>query len=246
MIERFKCSKEDFEEYLDEQDQYFNDTTLWKILEKKSDYDSGKYELGYQVKAASKAKAMASKLGLNDKRVSFYTKCLGAAFPMYGREGRKRFEEYAKAHNIPYDEKEVFASTIEEALDWSGGFVFEGLRPILLELFDLEKDSTIQEVELAKLYHEQMEILKPYTNISSQAFLNEEIILDEQIEKEIKKLGISATKHQLIEYKNTRNINLATMEDEEIEDYYKKLDSYKDYAGDECFIKFLMHEGYSY
>ena len=243
MIERFKCNKEDFEEYLDEQNQDFDGTTLWKVLQGKSEYGLEKSEKGYQTIATLKASLMASRLGLNVERASFYTKCLGAAFPAYGKEGEKCLKEYAEAHNLTFDKKEIYASVIEESLDWSGGFVFEGLREILLELFDSSKDSNIHEVELAKLCHEQMEILKIYDRTSRELFSEKEKLLDEEIEKKCSEIGIIGCKKQLVEYKNSLKVELPKMSQIEKEAYFKCLDDYKDSSNDECLIKFIMHEG---
>ncbi|MBQ7653418.1 MAG: hypothetical protein IJS93_03510 [Clostridia bacterium] len=242
MIERFKCSKEDFEDYLNEQNQDFENTTVWNTLQGKSEYGSTKGEKGYQRIAALKARLTAKKLGLNEERAAFYTKCLGSAFPAFGKEGEKRIEEYALSHELPFDEVELYSSVIEESLDSSGGFVFEGLREILLELFDKTKDSVIKEVELAKLYHEQMEILKIFDSISKEKYVEGEKFLDEEIEKNIDKIGIIGCKKQLIDYKKGIKAEIPSMTKEEKERYYKALDNYKEAFGDEFLIKFVLHE----
>lgn len=241
MIERFKCNKEDFEDYLNEQNQDFDNTIVWNTLQGKSEYGSKKSEKGYQKIAAIKATLMAKKLGLNEERTSFYTKCLGAAFPVYGKEGKKCLEEYAKTYNLFFDEKEIYTSVIEESLDSSGGFVFEGLREILLELFDKTKDSQIQEVELAKLYHEQMEILKK-SDISREKFIESEKLLDEEIDKSINEIGITNCKNRLKKYRYDLGTNNSRMTKSEKEEYFKRLDSYREAFGDECLIKFVLHE----
>ncbi len=242
MIERFKCTPEDFEDYLNEQNQGFDQTMVWTNLQGKGEYGLKKSERTYQNVVAEKAFAMAKELGLNAERASFYAKCLGAAFPAYGQEGLKCIEEYAKAHDMPFEEKEILASVIEEALDWSGGFVFEGLRPILLELFDLAKDSEIPEVELAKLYHEQMEILKILDGTFKKDYARSEKALDEKIEANIREGGIACCKKWMTEQKESLDSWRPCMGKEEKENYFKTLDGYREYAGEECFVKFILHE----
>lgn len=241
MVRRVRFTAEAFEKYLDGLNEKFDTTILWNTLQGKSEYGTDQSEKGYQKVAAVKASMMARKLGLNEERASFYTKCLGAAFPAFGKEGRKRVEEYAVAYDLPYDEKETMASVIEESLSQSGRFVVEGLREVLLELFDETKDSSIKEIELAKLCHEQMEILKNLDRTSRDKFNEGEKRLDEEIEKNIKKLGIAGCKHQLIGLKKSMKATPAAMTMEEIENYYSLIDSYNDFSGDECLINFVLH-----
>ena len=240
MVKKIKFTAEAFEKYIDGLSEKFDTTIVWNTLLDKSEYGSDKSERAYQILAISKATSMARRLGLNISRVSFYVKCLGSAFPAYGREGRKRIEEYAAICELPYEEKEVMASVIEESFAQSGKFVVEGLREILLELFDKSNVSSIKEVELAKLYHEEMEVLK-LLDTSSNALLENQKRLDEMIEKNIDKLDISEIKKMLIDEKKSLEANTNQMYQNEIEKYYKLIDQYYEYAKEECLINFILH-----
>ena len=166
---------------------------------------------------------------------------MGAAFPPDGAEGKKRIQEYASVHDLAYDEKELSTSVIEESFQQSGKLVVEGLREILFELFDESKDSDIKEIELAKLYHEQMEILKIFDRTSEEEYAEGEKLLDEEIDEEIGEFGIAGCRKRLAEYKGALPVAPRTMTAEEREAYYRRIDSYRDYAGDECLIHFILH-----
>lgn len=241
MIRRIQFTPEAFEKYLDGLNEKFDVTILWNTLQEKSEYGASKSEKTYQARATFKASLMATKLGLNEERTSFYAKCLGAAFPPEGAEGKKRIQEYANVHGLPYGEKELLASVIEESFQQSGKFVVEGLREILLELFDESKDSDIREVELAKLYHEQMEIMKIFDRTSEEEYAEGEKLLDEEIDEEIGEFGIAGCRKRLAEYKAALPVAVRPMTAEETEAYYQRIDSYRDYAGDECLIHFILH-----
>lgn len=241
MVKRIRFTADAFEKYLDGLNEKFNTSILWNTLSRKSEYGMTKSEKAYQTRAAFKAALMAQKLGLNEERTSFYSKCLGAAFPLFGKEGKKCIEEYAIIHDLPYEQKETMASVIEECFAQSGKFVVEGLREILLELFDESSDSDVPEIELAKLYHEQMEILKIFDRISSEEYAESEKRLDEQIDQQISEIGIAGCKKQLIAYKENLHAVPASMTEEEKEDYFKCIDQFKDYSGDECLINFTLH-----
>ena len=240
MIRRIKFTAEAFEKYLDGLNEKFDTTIIWNTLQNKSEYGIDRCEKGYQKVASVKATIMANKLGLNLERASFYTKCLGAAFPAYGKEGKKCVVEYAKSYNLPYDEKEIMASVIEESFAQSGKFVVVGLREVLLELFDISKDSDIKEIELAKLYHEQMEILKIFDKISKDEYDRNEKLLDELIDTNINEIGISGCKKKLQEYKNSLQVKANEMTVEEKLKYFDAIDLYKEYSGDECLINFII------
>ena len=240
MIKRIKFTPEAFERYLDGLDDKFNTTILWNTLSKKSEYGAAKNEKAYQMIAASKATQMARKLGLNEARVTFYSKCLGAAFPACGIEGKERIVEYAIEHDLPYDEVDTMASVVEESFSQSGKFVVEGLREILLDLFDCTKCSDCREIELAKIYHEQMEILKIVDSISQAAYDEEESRLDAKIAAEIDEIGIIKCRRRLSVYRKEYRASDA-MTAEEIQQYYEIIDKFREYAGDECLINFILH-----
>ena len=242
MVKRIRFTAEAFEKYLDGLNNKFDTSILWITLQGKSEYGAVKSERIYQTSTAFKAAMMARQLGLNEERASFYAKCLGAAFPAFGKEGKKRLEEYAIAYDLPFDEKETMSSVIEESFSQGGKFVVEGLREILLELFDESKDSDIQEVELAKLYHERMEILKIIDRKSKAEFEETERLLDEEIGKSINGIGIVRCKRRLMEYRKSMPKESGGMTMEESESYYKRIDQYREYSGDECLINFILYD----
>ena len=241
MLNRVKFTAEAFEKYLDGLDDKFNTSIVWDTLQGKSEYGTAKSEKGYQTVAAIKAALMARKLGLNEERASFYTKCIGAAFPPYGNEGKKCIKQYAAFSDLPYDEKETMATVIEESIVQSGKIVVEGLRELLLDLFDEAKDSDVKEIELAKLYHTQMEILKLFDRVSPEHYTDGEKLLDDKIDKTIEAVGISECKRRLIDYKHALPVNTNGMSDEEKEKYFASIDAYREYAGDECLVNFILH-----
>ena len=241
MIKRIRFTAEAFEKYLDGLNDKFGATIIWDTLQGKSEYGTTKSEKGYQIIAADKAAIMAEKLGLNAERTAFYTKCLGAAFPPFGQEGKKLMREYAYVYDLPYDEKELMASVIEESFSQSGKLVVEGLRDILLVLFDRTKDSDIPEIELAKLYHEQMEILKLFDKVSREDYVEGEQLLDEEVNKNINTIGITECKKQLMAYNVGSQATANNLTTEEMEKYFGIIDQYKEYSGDECLINFMLH-----
>lgn len=241
MIKRIKFTQEAFEKYLDNLNDKFGTSILWNTLQGKSEYGSGKSEKGYQKIASAKASGAAMKLGLNEERTAFYTKCLGAAFPAFGKGGKKLIEEYAFDNDLYFDEIETMASVVEESFSQSGKFVVEGLREILLELFDASKDSTVKEIELAKLYHEYAEILKIFDSVSRDKFFEGEKFLDNLIETKIAEAGIIGCKKELATYKNSLEIKPKEMTAEGKENYFKCIDQYKEYSGDECLINFILY-----
>ena len=237
MIRRVKFTPEAFEKYLDGLNDKFETSILWNTLKEKSEYGASKSEKYYQIYAAHKAASMANKLHLNIDRALFYTKCLGSAFPAFGKAGKKCVIEYASSNHLSYIEKEIMASVIEESFAQGGRFIVEGLREILLELFDASSDSSIQEIELAKLFHVEMEILKKFDS-SNEAYLENEKRLDEIIENNIDTLGITGTRKLLL---NEVDREVISLSEEEKKDYFKKIDQYREYSGDECLINFIIY-----
>lgn len=241
MVKRIRFTPDAFEKYLDGLNEKFDTTIAWNTLSRKSEYGLTKSEKGYQKVAVLKASFWARKLGLNEERACFYTKCLGAAFPSFGKEGKKRVEEYAILHDLPYEEKEIMSSVIEESLFQSGRFVVEGLREILLELFDESKDSNSEEIELAKLCHEQVEILKFYDRASKDGYAQHEKPLDDEIERHIDEFGIVELKRRLMQREQSLPPNPIAMTSEEEESYFKYIDMYNDHLGNERLINFILH-----
>lgn len=241
MVKRIKFTPEAFEKYLDGLNEKFETTIVWNTLDNKSEYGFAKSEKFYAVIAAHNAASMARKLGSNEERVSFFTKCLCSAFPAYGKEGQKRMEEYAIAYDLPYDEIEIKASVIEESFSQSGKFVIEGLRDILLKLFDESLDSGVPEIELAKLYHAKMEASKAAEHVSESECEERKNGLDREIEDGIHSVGIVACKERFLMMETQYPESKVTMTQEESERYYRLIDLYRAYAGDECLIQFMLH-----
>lgn len=241
MVKRIKFTTEAFEKYLDGLNEKFDTTIAWNTLEGKAEYGTVKSEKGYQSRAAFKAASMAREIGLNEERTSFFVKCLGAAFPAFGKQGIQCVEEYAIIHDISYDKKETMASVIEESLAQSGRFVVEGLRDYLLELFDVSADSGIDEIELAKLFHIQMEMLKILDRSSSEEYEEGERLLDEEIPERIKEIGIVGAKNQLMEELKSAPAPIEVITEEEKEHCFKRMDEFREYSGDECLINYILH-----
>ena len=65
--------------------------------------------------------------------------------------------------------------------------------------------------------------------------------MDEEIDKNVLEIGIAGCRRQLRALKETQRVQVEAMTPQEQEDYYKLIDSYKEFSGDECLINFMLY-----
>lgn len=225
MFERYEVK--DFEKYLKSLNKFYTDSIMWHMLQKKSEYGTARSEKGYQMSASISVRKTARNLGLSDDRAELFVKFLGSYFPKYGAEGKKCIREFLCEKGISISEPEFAAEFIEDDLDRGGSMLAVGLKELLVELFDFEKNSGDNEFELAKLYHIITEILKlTYAIEGAEKYKVLDRYFDENALNNIQRYGIFNYRKELEAKLAVLSERSAKMSDEEKEKYKDKISSY--------------------
>lgn len=240
MINRYDV--EDFDKYLRTINKYFNDAIMWRKLQEKFEYGSNRSEKGYQQVASLSAKDLARKLGHSEEKTELFVKILGSYFPQYGEEGKNCIREFLAENKIEISEPELASSFVENDLDNSGFMIASGLKEVLVELFDFEKNSGENEIELAKLYHVVTELLKSIYSHSREKYKEYMNHFDEELLTNIKQNGIY--NYRKIVEKKVKLIkqNSEKMSESEKEEYKNKIYSYTKTFKDEGLYRFISLE----
>ena len=165
-------------------------SNMWNTLQTKSEFGSNKSEKGYQLVAMSMAGNIARKLNMNSDLAEILTMCKGSFFPAYGNEGKKTILEYLKKHNINITEADLARQYIEYDLTQSGNVITPEFDEMLKALFEDDYETTVPEVELAKICSKTIEDLKLIDFASN---INQTDLLY-KVSKDVEKKSVEAKK----------------------------------------------------
>ena len=153
-LEFFSCSKKDFEEFLCEIGDNWRKSALCSTSRSKSEF-GGKHPFFHYANLFDRQiEGLAERVKLNARKTLGFFYLLSSTLPQFGERGLEVIEDYLKAKGKAFDRAELLSWAAMVSLDDSGGFLFEGTKEVLLDLFSISKESECLESQLAKtLFH---------------------------------------------------------------------------------------------